>query len=84
MDYFTDRYLIDDSVYKYTGGMNTCQYNVDDSSKLKIRAMRRIDGRNVASVKLAVAEQPVTAYISAGTKAFQNYTGGIFDEDACS
>lgn len=75
--------MVSDSVYGYTGGMDTCRYSEKDSSKLKISSFKRIDGKNVARIKLAVAEQPVTATISAKSESFQNYKGGIYDDDSC-
>lgn len=84
MKYFTDRYLFTDSAYKYTGQTGSCLYNVEDSSEVKLQSYKRIDGRDVNTVKLAVSEQPVTAAIAARNLAFQNYSGGIFDDDSCA
>ena len=72
-----------ESSYQYTATDGTCAYSEAEASSVGVAAYSDVTSNNVAQMKAAVAQQPVSVSIEADKAVFQMYSSGIFDNTAC-
>jgi cathepsin L len=70
--------------YPYTAtGPNQCRYNAANKGAT-IRSYHDIPSRSESALQVAVAQQPTSVAIDANHESFQLYSGGVYNEPACS
>lgn len=74
-------YLEDD--YAYTAKDGVCHYKASKASDITLSTYVCVQPQTPASMKVAVAQQPVAISVDAGSTVFHNYSGGVLDSTAC-
>jgi KDEL-tailed cysteine endopeptidase len=69
--------------YPYTAEDGTCDISRKKRHVVTIDGYEDVPPNDEASLRRAVAHQPVSVAIEADQRAFQLYVGGVFDDDAC-
>jgi cathepsin L len=70
--------------YPYTAtGPNQCQFS-RSTVGATIKKFKDVASGSEAALKAAVAQQPVSVAIDASQSSFQFYSGGVYNEPACS
>jgi cathepsin L len=72
-----------EETYPYTSGTDTarksCQYSASQDTDVADKTKTDVLQNNVAQMKAAVAQQPVSVAIEADQRSFQSYSSGILD-----
>ena len=69
--------------YPYKAVNQNCAYNASAASSVNVASYTTVTGSNVAQMKAALAQQPLSVSIEADTAVFQTYTSGILNSTAC-
>ena len=69
--------------YPYKAVNQNCAYTASAASCVKVASYTTVTGSNVAQMKAALAQQPLSVSIEADTAVFQTYTSGILNSTAC-
>lgn len=69
--------------YPYKAVNQACQYNQSAASNVNVSSYTMVPGSDVAQMKAALAQQPLSVSIEADTAVFQTYTSGILNSTAC-
>lgn len=80
--YFETNFAELESVYPYTAVDGTCMYNLFSSTLVDVSNYFNVRIDDVASMKAAVAQQPVSVSLDAG-HLFMYYTSGVLDTTKC-
>jgi C1A family cysteine protease len=71
-----------ESAYPYKGRGGSCQAT-SNAGKVKVTSIVNVRGGASAPLKDAIANGPVSVTVEADRRAFQGYTGGVMNSDAC-
>ncbi|KAF3444031.1 hypothetical protein FNV43_RR13721 [Rhamnella rubrinervis] len=71
--------LTNETNYPYKGSDGTCNKGEEDKHVAEISGYEKVPANNENSLQAAVAQQPVSVAIDAGSQEFQLYSEGIFD-----
>lgn len=83
-NYAAANYLMSETSYPYKGKDQTCKYNSRSNTGVKATSNKQVRPANqIAAMKTAIAQQPVSVLVEADRSAFQNYSGGIMNSSAC-
>ena len=69
--------------YPYKGVNKTCKVKKETHGVAEIKGYEKVPSNNEKALLKAVANQPVSVYIDAGTHAFKYYSSGIFNARNC-
>ncbi|MED6126648.1 hypothetical protein PIB30_080480 [Stylosanthes scabra] len=72
-----------DSNYPYNGTDATCNATAEAFKVASIKGYEMVPANNESEVMKALANQPLSVAISAGSFHFQGYSGGVFDYAHC-
>jgi len=80
----SNRGIDTEASYPYTAtGPNACQYNAANSAAT-LTSFQDVASGNENALQAAVAQQPTSVAIDASQQSFQLYSGGVYNEPACS
>lgn len=78
-DFINSNGLTTETDYPYKGTDCTCNKDKERDHVVEISGHEKVPANNEKSLQAAVAEQPVSVAIDAGSYEFQLYSEGIFD-----
>jgi C1A family cysteine protease len=81
--YYKSNYAMTESAYPYKAVNQACSYNQAAATPVNVTSFTQVPGSNVAQMKAALAQQPLSVSIEADTAVFQTYTSGILNSTAC-
>ena len=81
MEWFETHYTILEEDYPYTATDEKCRYDASQGL-FEISSVTTVNG-DVASMKAAVTQQPLSIALDAGSRVFQSYTSGVIDSHSC-
>ena len=70
-------------MYPYKGVDQSCKYDANSTTSVKVTSYTDVTADNVDQMKAAVAQQPTSVSIEADKFVFQMYSSGIFDSSKC-
>jgi len=73
----------EDSYPYTTSGPNQCQYNSANSAET-LSSFQDVSQGDEGALEQATNQQPVSVAIDASQPSFQTYSGGVYNEPACS
>jgi C1A family cysteine protease len=80
--YYETNFAELESVYPYTAVDGTCMYNQSSTTAVDVSSYLNVNIDDVAAMKAAVAQQPVSVSLDAG-HLFMNYSSGVLDSTKC-
>ena len=80
--YYETNFAELESVYPYTAVDGTCMYNTSSTTAVDVSSYLNVTIDDVAAMKAAVAQQPVSVSLDAG-HLFMYYTSGVLDSTKC-
>jgi cathepsin L len=69
--------------YAYTATNGSCVYNATSNTGVNVPSYTMVTGSDVAQMKAALVQQPLSVSIEADTAVFQTYTSGILNSSLC-
>lgn len=81
-EYIRDHGITQEETYKYTGAEQQCQAD-DYEPVARISGYVDVPSNSTVQLKTALAQQPVSVAIDAGSFAFQFYISGVFEDEEC-
>jgi C1A family cysteine protease len=81
--YYKSNYAQTEASYPYKAVNQACSYNQSAATSVNVASFTQVAGSNVAQMKAALAQQPLSVSIEADTAVFQTYTSGILNSTAC-
>ena len=84
--YAKNNYMYSESAYPYTSGhgtTGTCNYPSSGKTTVKTHGNTNVTPNQVAAMKTAIAQEPISIAIEADQYAFSAYKSGVFDNTSC-
>jgi len=81
--YLKSNYATTEANYPYKAVNQACSYSQAAATNINVTSFTQVPGSNVAQMKAALAQQPLSVSIEADTAVFQTYTSGILNSTAC-
>lgn len=79
--YFDNHGAMTESSYPYQAVNQKCQYSATNTG-IMVPSFTKITPNNVAQMKAALVQQPLSVSIEADTRSFQSYKSGVYNDAA--